>query len=62
MGEHNFPLSKFTLWKIYGYRKDPYTGIKRPHWLEKKLPTGQQLTPRMVGLDGFFKVDHVQIF
>ena len=54
--EHNFPLSKYTNWEIYGYKKDPVTGIKRPYWLNKVLPTGQSLTPKKVGLDGFFTV------
>ena len=56
LGEHNFPLSKYTDWDIYGYRKDPFTGMKRPYWLTKRLPTGRPLTARMVGLDGFFSV------
>ena len=54
--EHNFPLTKYTDWQIYGYRKDPFTGIKRPYWLTKRLPTGRQVSPRMVGLDGFFTI------
>ena len=56
LGMRNFPLTKYTDWKIYGYKKDPYTGIKRPYWLTKRLPTGQQLNPQMCGLDGFFDV------
>ena len=56
IGEHNFPLTKYTNWEIYGYKKDRLTGIKRPHWLNKVLPTGQSLTPQKVGLDGFFTV------
>ena len=56
LGEHNFPLTKYVHYKIYGYKKDPYTGIKRPYWMEKKVPTGRNLTPRMCGLDGFFDV------
>jgi len=56
LGKMNFPLTKYTVWKIYGYRKDPFTGIKRPYWMEKTLPTGQQLTPKMCKLDGFFDV------
>ena len=56
LGEHNFPLTKYTDWKIYGYKKDPFTGIKRPYWLTKRLPTGRQINPKMVGLDGFFDV------
>jgi len=54
LGEHNFPLTQRTHWQIYGYRKDPFTGIKRPYWMEKVLPTGKKLTPKMCGLDGFF--------
>ena len=56
IGMYNFPLTKYTVWKIYGYRIDPFTGIKRPYWIIKQLPTGRQLTPKMVGLDGFFDV------
>ena len=56
LSEHNFPLTKYVWYQIYGYKKDPYTGIKRPYWMEKKVPTGTQLTPRMCGLDGFFDV------
>ena len=55
LSEHNFPLSKRTHYKIYGYRKDA-SGIKRPYWMEKILPTGRTLTPRMCKLDGFFNV------
>ena len=58
---HNFPLTKWTIWEIYGYRKDPYTGIKRPHWVTKKLPTGKSIAPRDVGLDGFFDVKTRQV-
>ena len=53
---HNFPLTKWTIWKIYGYRKDPLTGIKTPYWLTKKLPTGKSISARDVGLDGFFDI------
>ena len=56
LGSMNFPLTKYTDWKIYGYRKDPFTGIKRPYWLTKRLPTGRQISPKMVGLDGFFDI------
>lgn len=58
---HNFPLSTWTEYKIYGYRKDKITGIKRPYWLTKRLPTGRPLTPKMVGLDGFFDIQSNQI-
>ena len=56
LGEHNFPLTKYTVWNIYGYKKDKLTGLKKPFWLEKVLPTGKPLTPKLVGLDGFFTV------
>jgi hypothetical protein len=56
LAPHNFPLTKYTDWKIYGYKKDPYTGIKRPYWLTKRLPTGRPIEPKMVGLDGFFDI------
>ena len=49
-------MTSYTDYRIYGYKKDPFTGIKRPHWLRKRHPTGQPLEPKMVGLDGFFKV------
>jgi len=55
LSEHNFPLSKRTHYKIYGYKKDA-SGIKRPYWMEKILPTGRKLTPQMCKLDGFFNV------
>ena len=51
---HNFPLTKYTTWKIYGYKLD---GIfKKPFWLTKQLPTGRPITPKMCGLDGFFDI------
>jgi len=53
---YNFPLTKYTTYKIYGYTKDPYTGMKRPHWLTKQFPTGSEVTPRKCGLDGFFDI------
>ena len=56
LGEHNYPLTKYTDWQIYGYKKDKFTGIKRPYWLTKRLPTGQPLTAKLVGLDGFYTV------
>lgn len=51
---HNFPLTNYTDWDIYGYKRDPFTGIKRPHWLTKRLPTGAPIEAKAVGLDGFF--------
>ena len=56
MGPMNFPLTKYTDYKIYGYKKDPFTGMKRPHWLTKRVPTGRKITPKMCGLDGFFDI------
>ena len=56
LGSMNFPLTKYTDWQIYGYKKDPFTGIKRPYWMTKRLPTGRQITTKMCGLDGFFDV------
>ena len=56
LGTMNFPLTKYTDWKIYGYRKDPFTGIKRPYWLTKRLPTGVEINPKICGLDGFFDI------
>lgn len=55
LGPHNTPISKYTKWKIYGYRKD-ITGMKTPYWLYKTLPTGVEITPKKCGLDGFFDV------
>ena len=55
LGAHNFPLSSRTHYQIYGYKKDA-SGIRRPYWMEKILPTGKQLTPQMCGLDGFYKI------
>ena len=56
MGPHNFPLTKYTDYKIYGYKKDPLTGMKRPYWLTKRVPTGRKIMPKMCGLDGFFDI------
>ena len=58
---YNFPLSKWTIWKICGYKKDPYTGIKRPYWITKKLPTGKSINPRDVGMDGFLDIKTQQV-
>ena len=55
LSEHNFPLSKTTHYQIYGYKKDK-SGIKRPYWMEKIVPTGRHLTPRMCDLDGFYDI------
>lgn len=51
---YNFPLSKFTNWKAFGYKKDRLTGIRRPYWITKTLPTGQPFVP---DLDEVIKVD-----
>lgn len=56
LGPHNYPLTKYTKWEIYGYKKDKLTGIRYPYWLDKVLPTGVPLTPKKVGLDGFYNV------
>lgn len=56
LGPHNFPLSKYVTMRIYGYKKDKLTGIKRPYWLTKKFVTGREITPKMCGLDGFFDI------
>jgi hypothetical protein len=56
LGPHNFPLSKYTTMRIYGNKKDKFTGIKRPYWLDKTFVTGRQITPKMCGLDGFFDI------
>lgn len=53
---HNFPLTKYTIWQIYGYKKEGVLGLKKPYWLTKTLPTGRPLTPKLVGLDGFYTV------
>lgn len=52
---YNFPLTQNTTYKIFGYKKD-HIGIRRPHWVGTTIPTGRQLTPQMVGLDGFYSV------
>ena len=56
LGPHNFPLSKYTWMRIYGYKVDKLTGIKKPYWLDRKFVTGRQITPKLVGLDGFFDI------
>ena len=53
---HNYPLTRKTTYKIYGYKKDKITGIKTPHWIKAELATGRNLTPQAVGLDGFYDV------
>jgi len=58
---HNYPLSTYTDWHIYGYKKNKITGMKKPYWLTKRLPTGRELNPRMVGLDGFFDIKTTQV-
>jgi hypothetical protein len=55
IGPHNMPLSSRALYKIYGYKIDA-AGMKRPYWMEKAIPTGRALTPKMCGLDGFYDV------
>jgi hypothetical protein len=59
LGPHNFPLSKFTTMRIFGYKKDRITGIKRPYWLDKTFPTGAEITPQKCGLDGFYDIKPV---
>ena len=56
IGEHNFPLTKYTTYKICGYKKDPLTGMKKPFWLTRKFPTGRPINAKMCGLDGFFTI------
>lgn len=59
IGAYNFPMSKFTNWKAFGYKKDA-SGIKRPYWIKKTLPTGVAFIP---DLDEVIKVDgNEQIF
>jgi hypothetical protein len=57
MTPYNYPLTQRTKYKIFGYKKDKYTGIRRPHWLKAELATGKALTPQTVGLDGFYNVE-----
>jgi hypothetical protein len=56
LGPHNFPLSKYVTMRIYGYKVDKRTGIKRPYWLDKQFVTGSPITPKQCGLDGFFDI------
>jgi len=44
LGPYNSPLSRVTTWKAFGYKIDA-GGIKRPHWIEKALPTGKPFIP-----------------
>ena len=53
--EHNYPMTRTTHWEIHGYKKD-IAGIRRSHHITKDLPTGAELSPRLVGLDGFYTV------
>ena len=55
MHPHNYPMSRTTHWEIYGYKKDA-AGIKKFYSITKDLPTGAELSPRLVGLDGFISV------
>lgn len=56
ISEHNFPLTKYVDYRIFGYKKDRITGIKRPDWVLYRGVTGQPVTPKKVGLDGFYHV------
>lgn len=53
----NHPLTRRTKYKIYGYKIDRSSGIRRPHWLKADFPTGRQITPEMLGLDGIYTID-----
>ena len=55
MHQHNYPMTRTTHWEIHGYKKDA-AGIRRAHFITKDLPTGAELSPRLVGLDGFYTV------
>lgn len=59
LGPHNFPLSKYVTMRIYGYKKDPLSGIKRPYWLTKKFVTGRPITPKQCDLDGFYDIQPI---
>lgn len=58
MTMHNYPLTKKTKYKIYGYKYRDKSNmiIKDPYWLTVEIATGKKLTPQSVGLDGFFDV------
>ena len=53
---HNYPLTKKTKYKIFGYKQDKLNGMKSPHWITAEIATGRNLTPEIVGLDGFYDV------
>jgi hypothetical protein len=55
MTMHNYPLSRKTKYKIFGYKKRGV--LKEPHWITVDLATGSNLTPQKVGLDGFYSVE-----
>lgn len=55
IGPHNYPMTRTTHWQIHGYKKD-IAGIRRSYHITKDLPTGTELSPRLVGLDGFYSV------
>ena len=52
---HNYPMTKITHWEIEGYIKNA-AGIREYYFITKDLPTGRELSPRLVGLDGFISV------
>lgn len=56
LSPHNFPLTKYVDYRIFGYTRDKITGIRRPDWVRYRCPTGQSVTPKKVGLDGFYNV------
>lgn len=54
IGAYNFPMSKFTVWKAFGYKIDD-TGFKTPYWITKTLPTGVAFIPdldQVISVDG----------
>jgi hypothetical protein len=44
LGPHNYPLTQYTHWTAFGYRKDA-AGIKRPYTINETLPTGHPFIP-----------------
>ena len=48
-------MTKITHWEIEGYKRDA-AGIRKYYCITKDLPTGRELSPRLVGLDGFITV------
>lgn len=63
IGPQNYPMSKWSMYYVTGFKRQGPAGIKRPFKVKKRLPTGTEVRPEMFGLDSFISLDKVeQIF